>query len=60
MSALTFLPVILNIFIIIIFIIVCIVLPLSVYSAQKWAYKSYKELILIRAILQQIKSTTKP
>jgi hypothetical protein len=29
-----------------------ILIPFSVYSAQKWAYRSYKELRLIRQLLE--------
>jgi len=43
------LPIILGI---IVFIVLCILVPVSVYAAQKWAYKSYKELVKIREILQ--------
>ena len=41
---------------IILFFILCILIPVSVYSAQKWAYKSYKEIVLIRTILQENRS----
>jgi len=33
-----------GIFGILIFLLLAIILPISVYSAQKWAYKSFKEL----------------
>ena len=34
----------LGLFGMIIFLLLAIILPISVYAAQKWAYKCYKEL----------------
>ena len=35
------------------FFLLVIVMPISVYSAQKWAYKCYKELREINYLLEQ-------
>ena len=53
MLGLAFVPVIFGI---ILFILLGILVPFSVYSAQKWAYKSYKEIVIIRNILQENRS----
>lgn len=33
-----------GLFLILIFLILTLILPISVYAAQKWAYKCFKEL----------------
>jgi len=50
MLGLAFVPLI---FMVLLFIILGILVPISLYSAQKWAYKSYKEIVIIRNILQE-------
>jgi len=37
-----------------IFLVLIIVIPISIYAAQKWAYKCYKELLKTNALLTQI------
>ena len=39
---------------VVVLILLAILLPLSAYSAQKWAYKTYKETQRINATLEEI------
>ena len=38
----------------IILLILAILLPIFVYTAQKWAYKCYKELIIVNKTLSKM------
>ncbi len=39
---------------VLVFILLCIILPISAYGAQKWAYKCYKELQRLNRNIQML------
>ena len=39
---------------IVIFVFLCIILPISVYCAQKWAYKCYLELRKLNLAMEML------
>ncbi len=43
---------------IVIFLLLGIVLPISAYSAQKWAYRCYKEMATVTELLRVIARNT--
>ena len=41
------------------FILLVVIMPISVYAAQKWAYKCYRELERTNELLSQLTSETR-
>lgn len=40
----------------VIFLFLCIILPISAYCAQKWAYKCYKELRKLNEAVKRLET----
>jgi hypothetical protein len=40
-----------------VFVILAILMPICVYSAQKWAYRCYKELAKANQILERLETS---